>query len=430
MLPIRSLIVGLTMLTVLTSSQPALFEHTIFRNESRFKYVHMTMVEQLDERNFLYAFQASKIGEGHLDQRIVLMRSEDFGETWSEAVDIVWGDNTPVWGPCLFHNSVTNITYLYYSLSVPQNVRDGGTRHYPGGSIMVVQSTDYGLSWSTPRLLLPYDSPTRGNVSKMTANKPIFLSQDKKQWALPFWQEVHPHNKNDTGPLCAGILVTLDGGETYEPVGFIESNQTWLIENNLVPVTQLPASHGFGNSNLTLVQYFRVRAPIEHLHQSISKDGGATWSEAGPIGIENPDSKTSSAAMVNDTGFPTKIMLACNPSIKENRQLLVALQSTSPLPIPADNITYGEEVKLGVPNAEGYSWSYPTVLAVNWPYGFAFRKFSSSVASRGTGPDTILQVTNKTETPAPTIHRHFNTWAVSFTAWGTSGGKLAWIVDL
>ena len=363
-------------------------EMTVFKNLTRFKYVHMTMIEQVADDVFLFAFQASKIGEGHADQRIVLTRSFDGGQTWDEARDIITGDGVPVWGPCLFYLPRQNLTLLFFAKGVPQNVRTGG-RHFPGGDIYVTNSSDRGLTWTVPQLLLPYDSPTRGNVSKMTANKPVFLTKDQRQWSLPFWQEAHPTNHNDTGPLCAGVLTTQDGGVSYQPHGFIEKNDTWLIENTVVPLSSLPESDAVGG-NLTLLQYFRVKKPVLYIHSSVSHDGGITWSPATPINIENPDSKTSAAArIVNAT--PTTILFAMNPSLTLRRELLVARRSMDAVPLPA-NLTYGPNIVLGDTshyNTTHDTWSYPTVLAVE-PH-----------------------------------ERH--RWAVSFTGWGTKGAKLAWI---
>jgi len=85
------------------------------------------------------------------------------------------------------------------------------------------------MRFRQPVTVLPFYDPTRGNISKMTANKPIINSQG--DWLLPFWQEAH--TVNDTGPACSGVLVSSDRGDTWAPHGCIQANGTWLIENSL-----------------------------------------------------------------------------------------------------------------------------------------------------------------------------------------------------
>ena len=77
--------------------------------------------------------------------------------------------------------------------------------------------------------ILGFHDKVRGNISKVTANKPIV--NFRGDWLLPFWQEAH--TVNDTGPACSGVLVSTDRGASWMPHGFIASNDTWLIENTL-----------------------------------------------------------------------------------------------------------------------------------------------------------------------------------------------------
>lgn len=215
---------------------------TVFSNTSRFPYDHMTMIERITDDIFILCWQSSHIGEGSPDQRIVMSRSFDGGQSWSRPEDIIFGDNVPVWGPALIYQKATDTLFMYYAASVSQNIRPPSNHHFPGGEITLRTSQDLGASWSNPVVLMRYDSHTRGNVSKMTANKPIFLSQDQQSWGLPFWQEPHVQNHNDTGVQCAGLLITYDSGKTHTPYGCIKANGTWVIENSAVPLTQLHSS--------------------------------------------------------------------------------------------------------------------------------------------------------------------------------------------
>jgi hypothetical protein len=330
---------------------------TIFTNVSRFPYDHMTMVERVSDNVFLMCWQASHSGEGAPDQRIVLSKSLDGGQSWDQPRDIVFGNNMPVWGPALIFQRSTETLFLYYAASVPQNIRPPSDHHFPGGQICLRTSQDFGETWSDERILMHYDSASRGNVSKMTANKPIFLSQDEQSWGLPFWQEPHADNKNDTGKQCAGLLITRDGGQTHEPYGCVSAEGTWVIENSVVPLTQIPASAG--SSSLTLQMFFRTQK--DFLYESFSYDGGFSWSNVTVSSIPNPDSKAYAAASLDESFTPTAIFLACNP-LTRGRGLLSLLVSCS---VQQDKQRFQSAAVLE--NNTNYAWDYPTVQIISGP---------------------------------------------------------------
>jgi hypothetical protein len=189
----------------------------------------------------------------------------------------------------------------------------------------------------------------------MTANKPIFLSQDEQSWGLPFWQEPHPQNKNDTGVQCAGLLITRDGGVTHEPFGCISADGTWVIENSVVPLTQLPSSSN--NTQLTLQMFFRTQKG--YLYESFSYDGGQSWSNVSVSSVPNPDSKAYAVAALDETYSPTIIFLACNPTSR-GRGLLSLLVSCS-VPQGAQKFVTAAVLE----NNDEFAWDYPTVQVVN-----------------------------------------------------------------
>ena len=61
-------------------------------------------------------------------------------------------------------------------LSVEANIRSNDpNRNYPGGDILYSKAYQYDnfSKWSNSVIILPYFSESRGNISKMTANKLI-----------------------------------------------------------------------------------------------------------------------------------------------------------------------------------------------------------------------------------------------------------------
>eukprot|EP00750_Incisomonas_marina_P028614 INCI6789.1.p1 GENE.INCI6789.1~~INCI6789.1.p1 ORF type:complete len:314 (-),score=40.96 INCI6789.1:491-1375(-) len=242
--------------------EPPSSHHWVFQTSEQHKYVHMSTVEALPDGRIAVAFQSAQ-GEGNDEQAIFYKLSSDGGVTWEpHKVAVKSGFSQAVWGPALVYNHHAPDgahLMLFFSASVPQNVRAQG-RSWPGGDIYVQRSTDMGDTWGAPVRLLGYVSATRGNISKVTANKPV-VSSDGKTWVLPFWQEQHV--ASDTGPSCAGVLVSGDFGATFqETKAFLHSDTAgWLIENTIAEAV-----------NGSLVQLFRTENG--YIWQSLS---GGCW---------------------------------------------------------------------------------------------------------------------------------------------------------
>ncbi len=100
------------------------------------------------------AWQASAFGEGHDDQHIMYSTSNDLGGTWTLPTTIAKGItyHKAVWGPVLWYpptsaseppskeRAPSNILYLFYSESTPEEYR-APNRSYPGGNIMLQYGT-------------------------------------------------------------------------------------------------------------------------------------------------------------------------------------------------------------------------------------------------------------------------------------------------
>jgi len=326
--------------------------HWVFRNDQtshQWGYCHMSTVEKFPPSSSLVvAFQASKGTEGADEQAILLKVSNDSGKTWApHSVAVKNGFKQAVWGPALHFNAASSEMVLFFSASVPENRRETG-RSYPGGDIYVTRSTDL-KSWSTPELLLRFADPIRGNISKVTANKPA-ISPDGRTWLLPFWQE--GHTAQDTGPNCAGVLVSNDAGVTWKPspACLASKEAGWLIENTLMYTDQ-------GD----VLQLFRTKAG--KIWQSRNKGDGQEWTQPNATVLPNPDSKTFL------TGQKGSLVLAYNPSSSARDPIALATSTDSGHTWNKDFATLDSG---GVK-----SFAYPTSLIFN---GQIFTTYSASVS--------------------------------------------------
>eukprot|EP00730_Choanoeca_flexa_P019504 TRINITY_DN9528_c0_g1_i4.p1 TRINITY_DN9528_c0_g1~~TRINITY_DN9528_c0_g1_i4.p1 ORF type:complete len:365 (+),score=36.72 TRINITY_DN9528_c0_g1_i4:3-1097(+) len=267
----------------------------IFKTNKTIVYSHMSMILALPNSNILAAWQASNLSEGCADQRILLARSQDGGETWTVPHVAQAGFGYAVWGPVLHYDNATSTVWMFFSASGSYRERPDNTsckglpRTYPGGDIMTKTSQDYGHTWSQPRKILSFES--RGQVGKVTANH---LLVSGSRWLLPFWQE--KRSPNDSGPMCGAVLVSDDKGDSWTPHGCLHNEFTWLIENTLATI-----------SPNTIYQLFRTQ--VGAIYQSWSYDNGDTWTNATALPLNNPDSKTC----LTQTSTGEQI-LAYNPS--------------------------------------------------------------------------------------------------------------------
>ena len=256
-------------------------------------YLHMLMLAELPDRRLAAAWQASAVVEGAEDQRIFLAVSQDTGGR-------TWGTPTPLpdetrrgaqWSPVLHYDSSANRLHIFYAESDAKCVRSSrthGGRQMPrrfsvGGHIMHV-SRDVGddpateVSWTEPRTLLSQE--VDGGIPKVVANRLTVLSSSG-HWVLPFWRQ-RSWGVCETKDLhnTAGVLLSKDGGETFEAFGEIHLNYKthWVIEGSVAEM-----------KNGTLLML--MRSSDNFIFHSTSRNGGMSWTNAVPTSIPNPDSK-------------------------------------------------------------------------------------------------------------------------------------------
>ena len=239
-----------------------------------------------------------------------------------------------VWGPVLHFDPATERLLLFFARSEP------GSHHSVGGSLACVVSTDRGSSWSSQTTIYP-----RRNQSKVTANTlaVVPLGPNRTRWLLPFWYE------GDPPAGAAAVLASDDGGDSWEPHGFVHGssshrhpNDTKLIENTLAP---LPDGQG-------VLQLFRAGKGT--LYSSISDDRhGLRWTKsATPTTLPNPSAKACMFAR-DDTGA---LVLAYNDDTQLRSPLSLAQSKSGAV---------GDFVKFAqLENDSSKSFAYPTAIQV------------------------------------------------------------------
>jgi hypothetical protein len=330
---------------------------------ARFHYSHMSTIEQIGNGTYMAAWQTSHVGEGHLDQHIRFTVSHDNGTTWSEPASAIPYTDIPLWGPALFYNPKIKRMFLYYSQSVSVNCNITRSRCAPGGRLLFSYSDDLGAHWAEGVELVGFFSKERGDIAKVTANKPILTSSNYSSWVIPFWQQAEQGTsivaRNTTGPPCGGVLITEDGGQTYKPYGFVHSvNYTfYTIEPSGINLGSLDSKR--------VMQYYRTEN-IGILYESVSEDAGKTWSPIQPTMLPNPDSKAYAAARIDpSTGNVEEVVLCLNPTYpwtNHGRHILTVVKSSNPALLGTSSHTWEPfAVILDDPTGDDFG-SYPTVM--------------------------------------------------------------------
>lgn len=273
------------------AAPPAGAQSTAFvaRSSKALRYAHMAMAHALPNGTLLVAWQASALKEGEHDQHIRLASVHEGGEP-SPSVAAPLPARGALWGPLLFVDDAdASALHLLYSES-HGGCPGGPMRWAPGGDVMATRAAlpehdgwSYGdLAWEQPRVVYPQEAD--GGIPKVTANKPVAFDHDgARRWVLPFWRERALLNTKDAnckahmrGKQSAGVLVTVDGGETWAAHGAIALPTTWLIEQAVAHLNR-------GR----LLMVMRTRAG--HIYGARSEDAGETWGAAAPLHASRQD---------------------------------------------------------------------------------------------------------------------------------------------
>ena len=209
-------------------------------------------------------------GEGEGPENFVLLStSADDGETWAgPCVIIDPPGKVRAFDPCLWHDPGGRL-WLFWAQS--HGLFDGRC----GVWAMVCEDSESGEArWSAPRRL----------CHGIMMNKPTVLSSGV--WLLPaaIWPRERPEDFEGTGwaPLpvserVAGVLKTADGGVSWEWLGGADIPGRSIDEHMLIE-----------RRDSSVWMLIRMTYGIG---QSISTDGGRTWTGGEATDLGGPDSR-------------------------------------------------------------------------------------------------------------------------------------------
>jgi hypothetical protein len=250
----------------------------------------------------------------------------------------------------LFYDDKTSRLLLFYS--------ESRKAYSPGGDIKFIASSDAGATWAPP--VVVYTHEADGEVPKIAVNRPAVGADGA--WYLGFHREpAQSFEAFNAKTFCAlreaggavpaatapataepqsqttsaGVLVSRDGGASWQVGGTIEDAKTWLIE---------PAVER--NAKGALVALFRTAAG--RVFSARSADQGATWTKPAATTLPNPNSKFSTVTIDG------QILLVYNSSATARQPLSLALS--------VDDGKSWEKL-LDVEAAADGNFSYPCIVA-------------------------------------------------------------------
>jgi predicted neuraminidase len=250
---------------------------------------------------------------GSLESRpdVGILVSLNNGNGWSPPIEVANGvqqDGTrfACWNPVLFQPASAPLLLFYKVGKSP--------RTWWG---MCMQSTDNGLTWSTPKRLA-------NGILGPIKNKPVQL--ENGEWLSPssteseYWR-VHIERSSDLG-------------NSWEHVQQINH------AGKLAAIQPSILTHAGGNLQLI------CRTPHKRIAESWSVDGGKTWSKLQLTGLKNPNSGTDAVSLADG-----RQLLVYNRSSQRRTPLVVSLSH--------DGRNWQDSLVL----AQGFGeYSYPAVI--------------------------------------------------------------------
>ncbi|MDR6550318.1 glycosyl hydrolase 2 galactose-binding domain-containing protein [Paenibacillus qinlingensis] len=208
-------------------------------------------------RGTVIAYYEARMGEGDwTKQDVIMRRSTDNGETWSDRIMLVEGTSTET-----YHNSsmiasrTGDTVYLFWH------------RNY--ANCFYIQSEDEGITWSDPVEITyvfkmfrnEYDWNVIGNGTGHS------IQMRSGRLVIPVWLsnggELHR-------PSVVSSIYSDDGGTTWERGSIVWNTNGWI---NPSEATVVELDDG------SVMMNFRHESAERRRGVVISKDGGATWGE-------------------------------------------------------------------------------------------------------------------------------------------------------
>ena len=228
----------------------------------------------LSKRGTLLAFCEARTGSMGLGPRdrsntdIVMKRSEDMGKTWGpmQLVLKAKGELDAYTNVCPVADTITGTIFFFVTLfpDGPVEIREWESlKRYGVIRTHVIKSTDDGITWSAPLDITEQITDVTSDIGKKVGPGTGIQTTDGRL--------VIPYGFGPELEAQAMIVYSDDHGESWHASGRTRSTGT---ENQVVELSDGSLRLDFRNT--------RDRIPEKPRHcryYSISRDGGATWTE-------------------------------------------------------------------------------------------------------------------------------------------------------
>lgn len=284
-------------LAAATADAPLDRSTVIFDGQSPNKLACDTTLRRMPDGSWALFMLGGGDSEPLPENRVFLSRSRDEGRTWTPLEPIDLGVKSRDPNRALVPSEVMVRDGRATMFVATHDGKFGEWRSWTS------VSEDSGRTWSALR-------PLPGELHQATFVRNHVLTS-RGEILLPF-----QHYLDEAGPVDPrnGVLVTRDGGRTFERFGSIritadDAYRGWA-ENNIVEVAP--------DHIIMLIRADRLGGV---LYQADSRDGGRTWGEARPTRIPNPGSK---ATLYPLPGGAVALLHNPNPKIRHPLALWVS----------------------------------------------------------------------------------------------------------
>lgn len=269
------------------------------RNADNYSYYRIPSMV-ITKHDVVLAFAEGRVDGredgGNID--VVLRRSGDRGRTWQDLL-VVYNDGTATChNPCPIYIPELNRVVMVMN------------RNYADSRIFVTYSDNEGQTWSDPREITNdvrpagvkrfTQGPCHGIVKQREPNKGRLI--------VPGYQRSASDNE-----YHANIIYSDDNGQTWHCGGEVPTPQT-----NESTVCEL--SDGSLMLNMRMEYNDNVPDSEKYRGQSISRDGGMTWTPSTLISLQDPGCQGSILTYSYGGGDNGKnVLLFCNPAWQARR---------------------------------------------------------------------------------------------------------------
>lgn len=246
----------------------------IWERDERWTYAREPVMRRMPDGSLVCLLYAGGPFEPHDENVVLIVRSDDDGESWSAPEVLFRHPHRGCWATELFVEQGAPCLFVH-TLEAASRYLDLHTwRSF---------THDSGRTWTEPTSL-------PGGPCHVSVRQGIVLGDGA--WLFPvYWQEAtegfawerRPDGRsvpsNTTWPFRCGVLRSTDRGESFTQHGYIRNEGVTLWEPNVAEV-------GEGR----LVMFMRAER-TGCLWRSDSCDYGRSWSEPHPTDIPNPGTK-------------------------------------------------------------------------------------------------------------------------------------------